>query len=68
MKDVLLLKTFCVKLKSHKFLFSCYLADSFRLGDLGSVLVGHQGVEDEKQPLQLLGCQLRLFSFALHNS
>lgn len=45
-----------------------YLADGIRLGDLGSVLVGHQGLENEQQPLQLLCCLLRLFSFRLHNT
>ena len=45
-----------------------YLADGIRLGNLGSVLVGHQGLENEQQPLQLLCCLLRLFSFRLHNT
>lgn len=47
---------------------SCYLADSLRLGDLSSVLVGNQGVENEQQPLQLLCCLVCLLSFRLYDT
>lgn len=45
-----------------------YLADGLRLGDLGSVSVGHQGVENEQQPLQLLRCLAGLSSLRLHET
>ena len=34
--------------------WTSYLADGLWFGDLGSVLVGGQGVEHKQQPLQLL--------------
>lgn len=54
--------------KSHRSAFCSYLADSLWLGDLGSIPVGHQGVENEQEPLQLLCCLARLFSFRLHDT
>lgn len=44
-----------------------YLADSFWLGDLSSVPVGHQGMKNKQQPLQLLCCLFYFFSFCLHH-
>lgn len=45
-----------------------YLADWLWLGDLSAVPVGHQGVKDEEQPLQLLCCLLCFFPFCLHDA
>lgn len=51
-----------------RLVLSSYLADSLRLGDLGSFSVGHQGMENEQQPLQLLSCLVCLVSLGLHDT
>lgn len=48
-------------------IFSSHLADSLWFGDLGSISVGHQGVENEQQPLQLLCRQTCLFPLQLND-
>lgn len=42
-----------------------YLTDSVWLGDLGSIAVSHQGMEDEEQTLQVLGGLTLLINICL---
>lgn len=49
-------------------MFSSYLADSLWLSDLGSFSVGHEGMENEQQPLQLLSCLVCLVSLGLQDT
>lgn len=42
-----------------------YLTDSVWLGDLGSVAVSHQGMEDEEQTLQVVGGLTLLINIGL---
>lgn len=47
---------------------SPYLADRLWFSDLSSIPVGHEGVKDEQQPLQLLCRLFCSFSFCLRDA